>query len=68
VCQQGLDPERYTAGIRFYGIDRLSLSQVIAGWAESGVDPSRTLLVINKEGVVLDEVSVQAFVDKLVHG
>ena len=68
VCQQGLDPELYTARIRFYGIGGISLSQVITGWAENGVDPSRTLLVINKEGVVLDEVSIQAFVEKLVNG
>ena len=67
-CRQSLDPATYSTGLRFYGISRLSLSQVIDGWAENGVDPSRTILVINKDGVVLDEVSVQAFVDKLVNG
>jgi len=68
MCQENLDPEIYTKGIRFYGISGISLSQVIVGWDENGVDPSRTLLVINKDGVVLDEVSVNAFVDKLVNG
>ena len=70
ICQEkkNLDPEIYTAGLRFYGISGLSLSQVIVGWAEYGVDPSRTILVINKDGVVHDEVSVNAFVDKLVNG
>ena len=68
ACQEVLDPESYTAGIRFYGIGGISLSQVIIGWAEIGVDPSRTLLVITKEGLVLDEVSIQAFVEKLVNG
>ena len=67
MCQEILNPEAYTAGIRFYGISRLSLSQMIVGWAENGVDPRRTLLVINKDGVVLDEVSVQAFVNSVVN-
>lgn len=66
VCQIGLDPENYTAGLRFYGLTGGSLSSVLAGWAESGVDPRRTLLVIDEEGAVLEEVSVQAFVSNLV--
>jgi len=67
-CQQTLDPERYSDGLRLFGIRRLSLSEVLAGWAESGVNPSRTLLVIDEEGVVLDEVSVQTFVNSVVTG
>ena len=68
MCQEILNPEAYTEGIRFYGISRRSLSQVIVGLAENGVDLRRTLLVINKDGVVLDEVSVQAFVISVVNG
>ena len=66
VCKETLDPEDYTAGLRFYGLTGGSLSLVLAGWAENGVDPRRTLLVIDKEGAVLEEVSVQAFVSNLV--
>gem|GEM_PF-3632952 len=66
VCQGTLNPESYTARLRFYGLTGGSLSLVLAGWAENGVDPRRTLLVIDKEGAVLEEVSVQAFVSNLV--
>ena len=67
-CEHNFNPKRFSDGFRMFGVRLLSLSEVLAGWAESGVDPSRTLLVIDDEGAVLDEVSVRSFVNSVVTG
>jgi len=66
-CQQAPDPASYSGGLRFYGIRLLSLAQVIVNLSEVEFDPRRTILVIDDDGAVLDEISLEAFVNQVVN-
>lgn len=66
-CQRAPDPEGYSAGLRSYGISNLSLIQAIVNLSEVAFDPRRTILVIDDDGAVLDEISLEAFVNKVVN-
>ena len=67
ICEQAPDPWRYTTGLRFYGIRRLSLVQTIVRLGEVEFDPQRTILVIDDDGTVLDEISLREFVEQVVN-
>jgi hypothetical protein len=66
-CQRAPDPEVYSTGLRFYGISDLSLMQAIVNLSEVAFDARRTILVIDDDGAVLDEISLEAFVNKVVN-
>ena len=66
-CQRAPDPVSYSTGLRFYGISRLSLAQVIVNFGQAELDPRRTILVIDDDGTVLDEISIRTFVDQVVN-
>jgi len=66
-CQRAPDPASYSGGPRFYGISRLSLIQVIVNFGQAEFDPRRTILVIDEDGTVLDEISLRTFVDQVVN-
>ena len=67
ICRQSLDPAAYSGGLRFFGISRLSLTEVVTGLAAVDFDPQRTVLVIDGDGRVLDEVSLSAFIERVVN-
>ena len=66
-CQRAPDPASYSTGLRFYGISQLSLAQVIVNFGQAEFDPRRTILVIDEDGTVLDEISIRTFVDQVVN-
>ena len=41
--------------------------QVIVNLSEVAFDPRRTILVIDDDGAVLDEISLEAFVNQVVN-
>ena len=67
TCGQKLDPAAYSGGLRFFGISRLSLSEVVARLAEGEFDPRRTVLVIDDDGRVLDEMTLRDFIEHVVN-
>jgi len=66
-CQQAPDPESYSTDLRLYGISRRSFVQVIVNFGQAEFDPRRTILIIDDDGAVLDEISLRTFVDQVVN-
>ena len=65
-CDEVFEPYRFSGPFRSYGVNERSIAELLAMSAVSDIDPTRTVLVLNDEGLVLDEVTIAEFLRKLL--